>query len=119
MVSAVDGLLLGQMRKHLDAKAAVEVIRDPLFPRAPYDLRGQAARDARLGHDVVGNLPGATEELVPRHHLVHHSVLKSLFSADALARQQSVGATLHTHHLQEAAVKPIPGDGPKVDSRIE
>jgi hypothetical protein len=37
----VDRPLLGEVTEHLDAKASVEVIGDPLFPRPPDDLRGE------------------------------------------------------------------------------
>src|ERR1700722_49259 len=39
VLPAMDGFLLGQVRKHLHAKSAVEVIGDAFLPRAPHDLR--------------------------------------------------------------------------------
>jgi hypothetical protein len=66
VISAVDGFLLRQMREHLDTEATVQVVGNPLFPGAPYDLRGEATGDAGLGHDVVGNSPGAIQELTLR-----------------------------------------------------
>src|ERR1700733_7849860 len=50
---AVHGLLLRDVAEHLNAEAAVQVVRDPLLPRPPDDLRGQSADGPRLGHDVV------------------------------------------------------------------
>ena len=70
MIPAVNGLLLGQMREHLDPEPAVQVIGDPFFPGTPYDLRGQATRDAGLGHDVVGNFPCTTQELILRYDFI-------------------------------------------------
>jgi tetratricopeptide (TPR) repeat protein len=56
------------MTKHLNAEAAVQVISDPPFPRAPNNLRCKASGDPRLAHDVVGELPCSVEELVSGHN---------------------------------------------------
>src|SRR2546427_3141691 len=119
MISAVDGLLLGQMRKHLDTKAAVQVVRNPLFPRAANDLRGEATRDAGLGHDVVGDLPGALQELIPGHHFIDHSVLQGLLSINRLAREQSIGSALDAQQLQKTAVNAIARNGADVVVKIK
>ena len=114
MISAVDGLFLGQMRKHLDTKAAVQVVRNPLFPRTPDNLRGEATRNARLGHDVVGNLPGALQEPIPGHHFIDHSELQGLLSINRLAREQSIGSALDAQQLQETAMNAIARNGADV-----
>ncbi|MDB6085088.1 MAG: hypothetical protein JWN43_2969, partial [Gammaproteobacteria bacterium] len=56
VISVVNGRFLGQVRKHLNAEAAVEIIGDALPPRTPNDLRGQTSRGPRLGHDVIRDL---------------------------------------------------------------
>src|ERR1700680_311528 len=114
MISAVDGLLLGQMRKHLDTKAAVQVVRNPFFPRTPYDLRGEATRDAGLGHDVGGNLPGAIQENIPGDDFIDHSILKGLFGVNRLACEQSVGSALDTQQFQKTAMNTISRNGADV-----
>ena len=54
-------LLFGEMREHLDIKAAIQVVADPLPPRTPHDLGAKAPNRAWLGHDVIGKLPGPVE----------------------------------------------------------
>src|ERR1700680_4884903 len=119
MISAVDGLLLGQMSEHLDAKAAVQVVYNPLLPGTPNDLRSEAARDARLSHDVVGKLPGAVQELIPRHRFIDESVLQGLLGANRLAREQTIGSPLDAQQLHEAAVNTVSGNGADVIVKIE
>jgi hypothetical protein len=87
MISAVDGLLLGQMREHLDAKAAVQIVGDPFFPGTPDDLRREAPRDARLSHDVIGEFPCAFQEFFPGNNFIDQSVFQGLFGVDRLSRQ--------------------------------
>src|SRR5579864_9844169 len=86
MISAVDGFFLGQMREHLDAEAAVEVVGDSFLPGTPDDLRGKAAGDARLGHDVIGKFPGAFQELFAGNNFIDHAVLQGFFGVNGLAR---------------------------------
>src|ERR1700680_3445932 len=107
MISAVDGLLLGQMSEHLDAKAAVQVVYNPLLPGTTNDLRGEAARDARLSHDVVGKLPGAIEKLFSRHDFIHESILQRLLRVNRLPCEQGIGAALHAQQFHEAAVNAV------------
>src|ERR1700692_4258448 len=111
MISAVDGFLLGQMRKHLDAEAAVQVVRNPLFPGTPYALSGEAAREAGLSHDVVGKLPGAVQELIPRHRFIDQSVLQGLLGANRLAREQRISSALDAQEFHETAVNAVSGNG--------
>ncbi len=58
MTPGMVGLLPCELRKHLHSKPAVEAVSNLSSPRAPYDLCGHAPGRTRLGHDVVGNLPG-------------------------------------------------------------
>src|ERR1700738_5005724 len=76
VIAAVNGRILGKMCKHLNAKAAIEIISDALPPRTPNDLRGQTPRGPRLRHYVVRDLPCAREQLITRHDLVDHTVLQ-------------------------------------------
>src|ERR1700691_666054 len=73
---AVRRLVLGQVRKHLDGKAAVETIGYFPPPWAPDNLRRHAPRRARLGHDVIGNLVRALDQLGARQDLVDHAVFQ-------------------------------------------
>src|SRR5271157_984641 len=76
VVPAVRRFLLSEMREHLDAEPAIQVVSDPLPPRTPYDLRGETPRSARLRHDVIGQLPGPLQQLVPRPDLVDHPIFQ-------------------------------------------
>ena len=83
MISAVDGFFLGQMRKHLDAEAAVQIVGNPFFPGTPDNLRREATRDAWLSHDVIGELPCAFQEFSPGDDFIDHSVLEGFCASIA------------------------------------
>ena len=112
MVPAVRRFLFGEMREHLDTKAAVQVVADPLPPRTPYDLGGKAPGRAWLRHDVIGKLPGPLEKLGGRYNLVDHPIFQRRLGVDRLARQQRVGGSLDSQQLLRAAVNTIPGTEP-------
>src|ERR1700680_3235118 len=107
------------MREHLDAETAVQIVRNPLFPGTPYDLRGEAACDARLRHDVVGNLPGAIQKFFPGNDFIDQSVFERLLRVNRLAREQSISSALHAQKLQEAAMNAVSGNGADVIVEIE
>jgi hypothetical protein len=64
------GGVLGEVRKHLHRETPIETVSDLPPPGTPHDLRRHAAGGARLGHDVIGNLPRALEQFGARQHLV-------------------------------------------------
>jgi hypothetical protein len=57
--------LLCKVPKHLDAKSAIEIVHDSLFPGTTNDLGGQASRCARLRHNVIGELKGSLDYFSP------------------------------------------------------
>src|SRR5215467_12572153 len=116
---AVYRLLLGDVAEHLDAEAAVQVAHDPLLPRAPHDLRGQPADRPRLGHDVIGDLIGAADERLARHHLVDHAPGQGLLGGDRLAGQQRVRGALDPEQLLEGVVDAVGGNRAYVVVQVE
>ena len=116
---AVDGTLLGDVTEHLDPEPAVEVADDPLLPGAPDDLGGEPAGGPGLGHDVVGDLVGAADEIVAGHHLVDHPPVQGLLGADRLSGEQGIGGPLHAEQFLERVVDAVGGHGPDVVVQVE
>jgi len=88
----VDRLVLGQVREHLNAEAAVQVIGDPPLLGAPKYLSRQAPRGPGMAHDMVGELPGSAQELIPGQNFVHHSAFERQLGVDPLP--QANGSSL-------------------------
>ena len=119
VTAAMDGFLFGEMRKHLNAEAAVEIVGDAFLPWASDDLGGESAGDAWLGHDVVGQFPGARKKLIARNDFIHEAVFQSFFGVDGLSGEESIGAALYTQEFQHAAVNAVAGHGTDVVVKIE
>src|SRR5271165_7233544 len=98
---AVHRLLLGDVAEHLDPEPAVQVADDPLLPRPPDDLRRQAARRPRLGHDVVGDRVGAGDQPGTWHDFVDHPPFEGLLGGDRFPGQQRVRGALDPEELLE------------------
>ena len=115
----MDRLVLGQVREHLNAEARVQVVGDPPLPRSPNDLGRQAPRNSGLTHDVVGELPGPVQKLIPRHNFVHHSVFERQLGVDPLTCDQGVGRAFDAKQFLNAAVNTIARDRSHVEMGIE
>ena len=119
MILAMHRLLFREMREHLDAEATVQVIGNSLPPRAPHDLRREAAGGARLRHDVIGQQPSAFQEILSRHDFIDHPVFQRRLGVDRFARQQSVGRPLNAQQLLEAAVNAVARHRTDVIMKVE
>jgi hypothetical protein len=118
MRAAVHRFLLGEMAKHLDPEAAVEIAYDSVLPGPSDDLGRQAPRGARLAHDMVGELVSPRDELVVRQDLIHHAVFERGLRIDRLPGQQRVGSAFDAEQLLEAAMDAVARHGADVEMEI-
>jgi hypothetical protein len=115
----VDSPVFGEVGEHLNAEATVQVVDDAPFPGTSNDLGRQTAHHARLIHDVIGQLPGAIEQLISRQDLVHQAKFERKRRANLLAGDQDIGRALDAQKLLQAAVNAVTGYRTLVELRIE
>lgn len=93
-VTAMYGLLLRQMREHLNPESSVQIINDSLLPWTPDYLRCQTAGNALLLHDVIGKFPSPLEKFLLRDDFIYQTVLKGPLGVDRLTSKQGIGGSL-------------------------
>src|SRR5208283_4524679 len=115
----MDRLVLCQVREHLNAEAAVQVIGDPPLPGAPKYLSRQAPRGPGLAHDMVGELPGPAQQLIPGKNFVYQSVFERQLGVDSLTCEKRVGRPLDAQQFLKATMDAVARDRSHVEMRIE
>src|SRR6266436_2334347 len=101
----------------LERQPQAQIVKHQALQLPSQDLSRVAHRERRLLHDLPGNLPGARQELILRHHLADQPQRSRLMRRDLFAREQEVASPIEAEQQREDHLHAIAGDQPAREVR--